>query len=129
MPEYCRLPLKGEKSMRELTCIVCPMGCRIKAYEEKGQIRVEDHGCRRGELYARDELTAPKRVVTSVVTVQGCSELLPVKTPAPVPKEAIFRVMEEVRRVVAKKPVRAGDVLVENIAGTGVALIATKHIQ
>lgn len=114
--------------MRELTCIVCPMGCRIKAYEDNGQIRVEDQGCRRGELYARDELTAPKRVVTSVVAVRGCSGLLPVKTVAPVPKEAIFRVMEEIRQVVADRPVRAGDVLREDLAGTGVALVATKHI-
>jgi len=115
--------------MCELTCIVCPMGCRIKVYEDNGQIRVEDQGCRRGELYARDEMTAPKRVVTSVVAVQGCSELLPVKTAAPVPKEAIFRVMEEIRQVTVEKPVRIGDVIRENLAGTGIALIATKHIQ
>jgi CxxC motif-containing protein len=113
--------------VRELTCIVCPMGCRMKVENGNGQIRVDGNACRRGELYARDETTAPKRIVTSIVAVEGTEQLLPVKTAAPVPKELIFQVMAEIRGLRVRGPVRSGQILRENLAGTGVALVATKN--
>jgi CxxC motif-containing protein len=99
----------------------------MKVETENGQMRVEGNACRRGELYARDETTAPKRIVTSVVAVEGTGQLLPVKTAAPVPKELIFQVMAEIRGVRVRGQVRAGGILRKNLAGTGVALVATKN--
>jgi CxxC motif-containing protein len=114
--------------VREMTCIVCPMGCRMKVANVNGQLQVEGNSCRRGEAYARDEVMAPKRVVTSVVAVAGTSQLLAVKTAATVPKELILAVMEEIRRVRVRGAVKVGQVLRENLAGTGVALVATKNL-
>jgi CxxC motif-containing protein len=114
--------------MPEMTCIVCPMGCRMKVTTVNGQVEVEGNTCRRGEVYARDEATAPKRVVTSVVAVKGSPQLLSVKTAAAVPKELIFTVMEEIRRIRIGGNVRVGQVVRENLAGTGVALVATKNL-
>ena len=114
--------------MRELTCIVCPLGCRIKVGAEDGRLRLEGYGCRRGGNYARNEAAAPKRVVTGVVAVEGGMGPLPVKTAAPVPKECIFQVMAEIRQVRVRGAVRIGQILRENLSGTGVALIATKNL-
>lgn len=115
--------------MREMTCIVCPMGCRMRLKIENGLIKVEGNGCRRGELYAKDEVTVPKRVVTSIVAVDGGLQMLPVKTAGPVPKELIFNVMEEIRQTSVRGKVEIGQVVREDLAGTGVALIATKSIK
>jgi CxxC motif-containing protein len=101
----------------------------MKVETENGQLRVEGNTCRRGELYARDEAIAPKRVVTGVVAVEGLTQVLPVKTAAAVPKEAIFRVMAEIRQVRVRGNVQVGQVLRENLAGTGVALVATKKFS
>lgn len=114
-------------SVRELTCIVCPMGCRLKVESENGELRVEGYGCRRGEVYARDEAIAPKRVVTSVVAVEGSTQLLSVKTAEAVPKTMIFSVIDEIRHIKVRGSVKVGQVLRENLAGTGVALVATKN--
>lgn len=99
----------------------------MKVETENGQMLVEGNACRRGELYARDETTAPKRIVTSVVAVEGTGQLLPVKTADPVPKELIFQVMAEIRGVRVRGQVRVGGILRKNLAGTGVALVATKN--
>ena len=113
--------------MREMTCIVCPMGCRMQIKTANNQLQVEGNKCRRGELYAIDEATAPKRVLTSVIAVEGSSQLLPVKTASPIPKELIFTAMEEIRQIQARGDVHIGQILRENLAGTGVALVATKN--
>jgi CxxC motif-containing protein len=96
---------------------------------ENNQLQVEGNGCRRGELYAKDEATAPKRVLTSVVAVEGCSQLLSVKTAGPIPKELIFAAMEEIRGICVRGEVSIGQILRENLVGTGVALVATKNIS
>lgn len=113
----------------EMVCIICPMGCNIKVLQTPNGPKFTGNGCRRGELYARDEMTCPKRVVTGVISVAGSDVLLPVKTAAPVSKSSIFQVMERIRRMEAAPPVKSGQILEENIAGTGVALVATKNID
>ena len=56
---------------RELTCIGCPMGCQLLAVLDGGEIRVTGNQCARGEIYAKKEVTAPERIVTSAVPVKG----------------------------------------------------------
>ncbi len=114
--------------MPELTCIVCPMGCRIRVENDNGELKFNGAGCRRGEQYVRDEMVSPKRMLTSVVAVEGSSKLLPVKTAAPIPKELIFSAMAEIKKIKARGKIQTGQVIKENLAGTGVALVATKTV-
>lgn len=112
----------------EFTCIVCPMGCRISVEKSDGELKLSGAGCRRGEQYVRDELTCPKRMVTSVVAVEGCRQLLPVKTAAPIPKDLIFKAMAEIKEIQVRGEIHSGQVIKENLAGTGIALVATKSL-
>lgn len=110
-----------------LTCIVCPIGCTLQVTGEVGNLTVTGNTCPRGKKYAEQEVTCPMRTVTSTVKLQGSEEacLIPVKTAAPIPKEKIEESLTTIRKAAAKAPVHIGDVIVENIADTGVALIAT----
>ena len=113
----------------ELTCISCPLGCPLKVETDgSGQVvSVTGNTCRRGEEYGRREVTAPMRTVTSTVKVAGgVPPVISVRTRTDIPKEKIFAVMEEIRRASTRTPIAIGDVIVENIADTGVDLIATK---
>ena len=115
--------------MPELTCIVCPQGCRLDVKGTADHLIISGHNCPRGEEYARNEVISPKRVITSVVKVSGTKRFLPVKTASPVPKEKIFSVMEEIKRVKARLPVETEQIIVTNLAETGVVLIATKSMK
>lgn len=117
---------------RELTCIGCPLGCAVEVeIEENGQIvNVTGNTCKRGDDYARKEVTNPTRIVTSTVRVEGgTSDMVSVKTKTDIPKNKIFACMEGLKGVCVKAPVHIGDVIVENIAGTGVDVVATKEAE
>lgn len=116
----------------ELTCISCPLGCPLKVETDNGGkvLSVTGNTCKRGEEYGKKEVTAPTRTVTSTVRVQGgIAPVVSVRTREDIPKDKIFAVMEEVRRTTAAAPVRIGDVIVKDIAGTGVDLIATRAVE
>lgn len=115
---------------RELTCIGCPMGCRITVTMEGDTIRdIQGYTCKKGEIYARKEVTAPTRIVTSLVSVTGGTlPKVSVKTKEDIPKDSIFACMEEIQALEVTAPVQIGDVLLSDIAGTGVDLIATKNV-
>ena len=114
---------------REITCIVCPRGCRMTADIQGEIITVTGHSCPKGERYAIDECTAPTRTLTSTVRLADSEEMLPVKTASPIPKEALMPAMAALRGVVAHAPVAIGDVVVKNVAATGVDIIATKNVK
>lgn len=114
----------------ELTCIRCPRGCALTAWPEGGEVtRVEGNSCKRGESYARAEVLAPVRTVTTTVPVLGsrAEKLVSAKTVPEVPKEKVADVMACARLLVARAPVAIGDVLCADIAGTGSDLVATKR--
>ena len=115
----------------ELTCICCPVGCVLRAEIEGNEVRsVSGNGCKRGVEYAQQECIAPVRVITGSVAVQGGEfARVSVKTEAPVAKDSIFAVMEAVRALVLEAPVKIGDVICENIAGTGASLVATRSCK
>lgn len=115
---------------RSMTCIVCPMGCALEVSLENGNVlSVSGNTCPRGEKYAREECTHPTRVLTTTVRVTGGQyPVVPVKSAAPIPKELLFDAMEQIRGLEAPAPVRIGQVLAENLCGTGIALIATADI-
>ena len=115
---------------RILTCIGCPLGCTLTAEEGETGWEISGYTCKRGLDYARKELTRPERTVTSTVRVSGGQAMVvSVRTATDIPKDAIFTVMEAVNAVVAPAPIAIGDVLCEDIAGTGVDLIATKAVK
>lgn len=115
---------------RELTCISCPLGCSLTVTLDNGNvISVCGNTCPRGEAYGRKECTAPTRIVTSTVRVTGGNlPVVSVKTQADIPKDKIFDIMNALKDTVLQSPVHIGDVVLENAAGTGVNIIATKNI-
>ena len=118
----------------EYTCIVCPRGCHLTAEKviENGveKINVTGNFCPRGVKYATEEMTRPMRpVTTSLYVTGGDIAMVSAKTNDTVPKDSIDEVLKEASRVVAKAPVKVGDVLIENVAGTGRNLVATRNIK
>lgn len=115
---------------KELICINCPMGCRISAEVENGKVvSVEGFSCKRGELYAKEELTHPVRMVTALVRVKGRQEPLSVKTERPIDKKLIFDSLAVLKNVTVEPPVNIGDVVVADVCGTGVNFVATAKVQ
>ncbi len=112
---------------REMICIACPVGCRLMVRQDgAGNVTVENFGCKRGIAYGTQEFTQPMRTVTSSVLVDsGVRPLCAVKTQTTVPKESIPAVLEVIRTARAKAPIQIGQVVVHDIAGTGVDLVAT----
>ena len=113
--------------MKELVCIVCPQGCRLRVDEDG---TVSGNACANGASYANTELTAPTRVLTSTVNILG-AELprCPVKTAGAIPKHLMFQAMESLRSVTVFAPVKAGQVIIADIVGTGVDLVATADMD
>lgn len=113
--------------IKELTCINCPLGCNVEVTVEDGEItNITGNNCKRGEVYARNELSNPVRVVTSTARVDGANQYsVSVKTEEAIPKGKIMEVMQEINKSQIKAPVAIGDTVIEDVAGTGVRVIAT----
>lgn len=117
-------------SEQSITCIGCPMGCRLGVRMEGGRAAaVDGASCGRGAVYARQECVCPTRTVTSLVRVRGRREPLSVKTARPVPKDAIFACLARIHAAEAVAPVRIGDVIVKDVCGTGVDVVATMEVE
>ena len=115
---------------RNLTCIRCPLGCQVTVTLENNEIiEVPGNTCPRGDEYARKEVTNPTRVVTSIVRCEGgVLPVLSVKSKNDVPKGKIFDVLKEIKPVIVKAPIEIGDVIIADVAGTGVDIVASKRI-
>ena len=115
---------------KEFICISCPVGCTLHVWEEDGEIRVEGNTCPRGKRYGIQEYTAPVRTVTSSVPVRyGDMEMVSVKTAGSVPKEKIPEVLTGIHGLRVSAPVRVGQVLLENVADTGINVVATRNVN
>lgn len=116
---------------KELICIGCPLGCNLTVEMDGGQVvSVNGNTCKRGDDYARKELTDPRRIVTSTVPVAGGNlPVVSVKTATDIPKGKIRECLCALKGVTLTAPVQIGDVIVENVADTGVDVIATKSIS
>ena len=114
----------------ELICICCPLGCRVTITKTEDGYDVKGNTCPRGRDYAIAEMTAPTRMVTSSVPCNGGSDrMVSVKTDKPIAKHLIFEALETLKGVSVNAPVSEGDVVVENVLGTGVNFIATREIE
>jgi CxxC motif-containing protein len=116
--------------MKKMICINCPMGCRMEVTKDaKGEFVVTGNTCSRGTDYAVKELTAPTRVLTTTVIVNSNNYCrLPVRTKDGIPKDKIFEAMKVLNNITVNTPVLAGDIIVKDILGTGVDVIASRDI-
>lgn len=121
--------MKKDKE-KEMICIVCPVGCRMKVQEKDGEIIVEGNSCPRGKKYAIDEFKSPKRMLTTSVSVTGGEwPLVSVKTGEAIPKDSIEKALCMLTGVEMKAPVEIGDVVLKDIAGTGTDVVATRRVD
>jgi CxxC motif-containing protein len=101
------------------------MGCTLQVEMSGTQVlRVTGNTCKRGDVYARKEVTNPTRIVTTTVRLKG-KGVLPVKTKEDIPKEKIMECVKELKDLVIEGPVQIGQIILENAAGTGIPVIAT----
>ena len=113
---------------REITCIVCPRGCRMTAEILGENITVTGHTCPRGEKHAMDEILHPVRSLTSIVRVSNRPDtMVSVKSETPVPKGEMFSIMEKIHATTVEAPIAIGACIIDNICGT--RIIATKEIR
>ena len=117
--------------VKEIICTVCPLGCHITVEGEGDRIdSITGHTCKRGEEYGTQEFSHPVRILTSTVKLTGTSQpLLPVRSETPVPASLLFECMEVLKKVEVSVPVTRYDVIVENICGCGVNIIASDTVK
>lgn len=111
----------------DLICIVCPNGCNIHSVtDEEGNIEMTGNKCPRGESFVRTELTAPMRTVTTTIHTEiPDMPFLPVRTDGEIPKSAVPAALEQLSKITLKEKVSCGDIILRDLAGCGVAVIAT----
>lgn len=115
---------------RNLICISCPLGCTLTVTIDGEDVTVTGNTCKNGEKYGIEEVTNPKRVIPSTVVIRnGKLPRLPVKTADAVPKGMIFEIMDEINKAVATAPVKMGDVIIEDVLGTGVNVVASRSMD
>ena len=116
--------------IKNITCVTCPMGCSVNVeISETGEIiSITGNTCKRGDLYARNEVTHPKRSLATTVRVEGgVYNVVPCKSSEDLPKEKIFDCMQAINSARVNAPVKLGDILVEDVCGTGINIVATNH--
>ena len=111
----------------KLICINCPRGCELEIEGAPGAVTVKGHACARGETYAIEEMTNPTRMVTGLVKVAGTRRPLPVKTRTAIAKGKIAEVTNLLANTTVLPPKKIGDVIVQNVCGTGVDIVATAN--
>ncbi len=118
-------------NIRELTCIGCPLGCTLSVEMDNNiVVNVTGNTCPRGKAYAEKEVTNPTRIVTSTVRVNGgTSAMVNVKTENDIPKSKIFACIDALKDIEVSAPVKIGDVILSNVAGTGINVIAARNIS
>jgi len=121
--------------MRNLTCIVCPMGCSLETEEDANSpdnLSVTGNRCPRGAVYALEEVRAPKRVVTATCRIEGEAEhfirRIPVKTVSPCPREKISALLNDIYKTTVTLPVKAGDVVIAGWKGGEIDVVATRTL-
>ncbi len=116
---------------KEIICTVCPMGCHITVEGEGDNIiSVEGYTCKRGQQYASTEFAHPVRILTTTIrTDSEKNPLVPVRSDKPLPKEKIMDCMKAVRECKAHIPVSVYDVLIKDVCGTGINIVATGTVE
>lgn len=114
-----------------LTCVLCPVGCELEVRKDPGgELRVNGNQCDKGIPFAVEEILYPKRNLATSVPVKGtATKLVSVRLSGPVPRDMIFSILAEISMLRPKAPVRRGQVLIRDVLGTGVDVIATRTVS
>lgn len=117
--------------VKQIICTVCPMGCNIEVDGEGSTINsVKGYTCNRGLEYAKTEFVNPERILTTLVKIDGVeNDLLPVRSNKRVPKDKVLLIVEEIKKISVKLPIKMHQVIIENICGTGADIVATKELK
>jgi len=116
---------------QEITCIVCPIGCKILVRATENQFELLDgNKCKKGIEYARNEALDPRRMLTSSILVKnGEWPLVSVRSSKPVPKPKILAVLKEIKKAEVNAPIKSGQLIIKNVADTKIDIVATKSIK
>jgi CxxC motif-containing protein len=116
---------------KEITCIICPIGCKILVDKKGNKVEItEGNKCKKGIDYATNEALDPRRLLTTSVLVEnGNWPLVSVKSSRPIPKDKIFDVLKEIKKIKVKAPVKIGKIIISNVANTDIDIISTKSIK
>lgn len=119
----------SEKIDKKLICIVCPVGCRLEITGTTDTLEIAGNQCKRGPVYAKDEITNPTRMVCTTVKIEnGIHSVIPVKTDKPIQEKYKIEIMELINKAKVISPVKVGDVIISNILGTDVNIVATRNM-
>ena len=114
---------------RDIRCIICPTGCLVHVENINNELIIEGHSCKRGEVYARDEFIAPKRILTTTMRVEnGFLPLIPVRSDKPIPKEKLKNTLKEIASTKINAPIKMGAILIEHVLGLNINIIASRDL-
>ncbi|HEY5583896.1 MAG TPA: DUF1667 domain-containing protein [Ruminiclostridium sp.] len=119
------------KNCREIVCIVCPNGCRMKVFvNEENKVTLVEHAmCKNGVAYAKKEIQSPQRSLTSTIKViNGNLPLVSVRSDRPIAKEKIEEAISELRKLELQAPIEYHQIIIHDILGTGANIISTKQV-
>jgi CxxC motif-containing protein len=115
--------------MKQLTCITCPIGCRVTVDTVDGKYAFAGNQCKRGAEFAEAEISSPMRSLTTTVrTAFPDAPVLSVRTRGEVPKGKLTEIIRELSRITVTEIIGIGEVVAANAAGTGCDIIATSDI-
>jgi CxxC motif-containing protein len=116
---------------KHFTCVTCPIGCEIDVeLQDSDVVSMEGTKCTKGKEFVSQELDEPMRILTTTIRIKGAKwAMLPVRTDRPIPKRLLFRVIEELTDIERRAPVKMSDVIVRDIADTGVNIVATRSMN
>jgi CxxC motif-containing protein len=114
-----------------LTCVLCPVGCEIEIGRGgDGELRIEGNQCDKGVPFAQEEILRPKRNLATSLPVRGtAARMVSVRLSGAVPREMLFSILAEIARLRPEAPIRRGQVLIADVLGTGVDVIATRTVS
>ena len=114
---------------KNMICIVCPMGCRLKVSGEGTALEVSGNKCKKGIAYANDEINNPTRMICTTVKIKGAiHNVIPVKTDRAIPEKYKLDVVKAINDLELSSPVKMGDIIVSDLFGTGVNLVAERDM-
>ena len=117
------------EGFKDIRCIICPTGCLVHVENINGELIIEGHSCNRGEEYAREEFVSPKRILTTTIRVEnGFLPLVPVRSDKPILKDKLREVLKEIAQTVIKAPIKMGDILIEDVLGLEINIIASRDL-
>lgn len=129
--KFLNLFYGGKVMINKLICTVCPTACKISITEGKeGDFQVTGNRCEKGKNYAIQEIENPVRIFTTTINIKGGNiKRLPVRSKEPVSKSIVTELVKPVKEVKINAPVKKGDIIIENILGLGIDIIASRSVK